>query len=194
MIICVGHEKGVGKDTFNMYLTDILRAKPARALRIVREGFADRLYDVCHTIYGWAGFKDRQHYVKNYYDKEITLPFLGKSPRDILIEVGNHMREYDPQCWYRPVLTKEPGVHCKIIPDLRKVNEFEAAEAMGALRVKLVRGEPSTKDSDVDLQPIDPSRWTVIIDNNGTFPELRKKVLAFVDQYVWPNIQKEIGQ
>lgn len=187
MIIAIGHESGVGKDTATSLLIDFLRTQNMKGLSIVREGFADRVYDVAYSLYGWAGFKQRQHYIHSPQDKEIVLPLLGKCPRQILIDIAEKLREVDPCCWMNACLQGNTA-HLKIVPDLRKVKEFEHCEQHGIYRLRLrIPGRPrSTWTSDRDLYPISDDRWSRTIDNSGTIKELNEKVIEFAKEEVLP--------
>ena len=94
MLLVLGHEAGVGKDELAKFIFDHLRNN-TRGLKLFREGFADALYDCCTRIYGWAGFMNRHYYDKHRIEKERPLPLLGKSPRELLIGIGNICREFD---------------------------------------------------------------------------------------------------
>lgn len=191
MLIALGHEAQVGKDTFAMFLVNHLRRLNWKGLKITREGFADRLYDLAYATYRWAGFQSRQFYQENPKQKEVILPLVGKTPRDILIGLGNIAREFDPGIWLNAVV-KDRGHHLKIIPDLRKLNEFEYCEANEVYRIKImIPGRPpSTFQSDVDLQPIPTERWSEIILNDGDLSCLNAKAVDFAERVVIPRIQK----
>lgn len=191
MILAIGHESEQGKDTFAMLLVNHIRKQQMRGLKILREGFADRLYDLCYSLYKWAGFQTRQYYADNPSKKNDILPLLGKTPRDILIGMGNIVREYDSGAWLNAVI-KERNHHLKIIPDLRKVNEFEHLEADNCYRLKLIdpRKPRSTRDSDVDLAKMPDERWSEVILNDGTIEDLNAKVISFADRVIVPILQK----
>jgi hypothetical protein len=191
MILAIGHESEQGKDTFAMLLVNYLRKQQMRGLKIIREGFADRLYDLCYSLYKWGGFQTRQYYIDQPAKKNEVLPMLGKSPRDILIGIGNIVREFDSGAWLNAVI-KEKSHHLKIIPDLRKVNEFEHLEANGAYRLKLIdpRKPRSNRESDVDLKDMPDHRWSELVYNDGTIDDLNNKVIAFADRVVIPVLQK----
>lgn len=186
MIVGIGHESRVGKDTFCMFLMDALRG--VRGLKVIREGFADRLYDVCHIIYGWAGFQPRQHYVRVPSDKEVILPLLGKTPRDLLIGIGNAVREYDAEAWLMNVARESTDGWLKIVTDVRKVNELLELKKQGAFLIKMTRGEKSTRETDVDLHGYD-LYWNVIIDNNGTRDELKRIATDIAERIIIPNLR-----
>ena len=173
-----------------MFLIDHLRSRNMKGLKIVREGFADRLYDMCYAFYSWAGFKSRQHYMINPKDKQVILPKLGKCPRQILIDVSNKLNEYDPDMFVNAV-SKDTNFHLKICPDLRRPWEFEALAANPrgyTLRITKP-GIDSQWEMDQDLKR-EPylSRWNQTIANDGDLPSLRQKAINFADEFVVPKL------
>jgi hypothetical protein len=187
MIIALGHEAQVGKDTFSMLLTDYIRRK-LKGVHIVREGFADRLYQVCHIAYNWAGFQSREFYMVNPHKKNEILPILGRTPREILIKVGNLLREYDQNIWLNPVV-HDRSPHLKIITDLRKVNELDKCEELGVLTICIRRYEQdSTFESDTDLIP-HRHRFKRTLWNTGTLNEFNEKVMELAEELVIPELQ-----
>lgn len=194
MILAIGHESQQGKDTFAMLLINYIRKQQMRGLKILREGFADRLYDLCYSLYKWGGFQTRQYYAENPHAKDIVLPLLGRTPRQILIGVGNIVRDYDDKAWLYAVI-KERGYHLKIVPDLRKVNEFEHLEDEGHLRLKIIdpRKPRSTLESDIDLANVPDERWSGIVLNDGTINDLNTKVIDFADRIIIPRLYKYLS-
>lgn len=194
MIIAIGHESDQGKDTFCMLLINYIRKQNMRGLKIIREGFADRLYDLCYNLYKWAGFQTRQYYIEHPEKKGEILPLIGKSPRQLLIGIGNIVREFDKGAWLNAVI-KETNHHLKIIPDLRKITEFEYLESNNGYRIKLYdpRKPRSTLESDVDLAKIPNDRWSEVILNDGTIDDLNKKVITFADRVVIPRLYKYLS-
>src|SRR5687767_14030894 len=104
-IVAFGHNKNVGKDEIIKFLIDILRPQ-MRAQRIVRRGFADKLYEACHIIYGWAGFKTREYYAAHPSSKNDML-LTGMTVRDTLIKVGNKVRDVYGDTWIEANLRTE---------------------------------------------------------------------------------------
>ncbi len=190
MLIAIGHEAGVGKDTFARFIFDHMRHN-TRGLQMKREGFADALYDCCTRIYGWAGFKDRHYYDQHREEKEKTLPLLGKSPRELLIGVGNKLREFDIECWSRPVIQGPHKGTLKIITDCRKIHEFEELLKIGAYLIRITKPEiQSTLDSDVDLLPF-ADKWHIVIKNNGSRNDLHATAVELCNTVIMPRLMEE---
>lgn len=180
-IIAVGHHKGVGKDAFIRFCMDVLKAKYPKST-IARRGFADKLYDFCFSVYGWAGFKSRQYYVDNPAQKEIILPKLGKTPRQILIDVGNKMREYDPNIWLNANL-KEVNCDFLFVSDCRYPNEFEPCYNEGAITVLMKRPNLPKPTDVADCALDSETRWHVTIDNDGDLNKLYKLAKDFIAEH-----------
>lgn len=190
MILGIGVESGVGKDTFAMFLIDHLRHKQLKNVKIIREGFADRLYQLCHTFYGWAGFKSRQHYMVNPKDKEVVLPLTGKCPRQMLIDVSNCLNGFDPNMFLNAVV-KDNNHHLKVIPDVRRTWEFEALAKMpDAYLVRITKPGIDSKwemDQELKTEPY-LSRWHMTIENDGDIACLQRKAVEFAEEVVVPRI------
>jgi hypothetical protein len=192
MILGIGNESGVGKDTFSMFLIDYLRSRKIKSLNITREGFADRLYDFCYAVYSWAGFKSRQHYILNPQDKEIILPKLGKCPRQILIDISNLFQShYDPNIFMNAVVNDGSGFHLKIVPDLRRPREFEALRANpSAYLLRITKPDVDSKwEMDTELKtPPYLERWHETISNDGDLNVLNSKAMEFAERIVLPRL------
>lgn len=196
MILGIGCESGTGKDTVCMLLIDYLRSRNMKGLNIVREGFADRLYDLCFAFYSWAGFKSRQHYAMNPKDKELILPLLGKCPRQILIDVSNKLNEYDPDMFLNAI-AKNKNFHLKIVPDTRRPWEFDALyNNPDAYLLRITRpGIDSQWEMDVCLKT-EPylSKWHKTICNDGDLACLNQKVKDFADEIVIPRLYNALNR
>jgi hypothetical protein len=180
IIVAVGHQKNVGKDLFVKFCVDYLRqTNEYTRKKIVRRGFADKLYDFCQSTYGWAGFKSRMHYMQHPEDKEHTLHQLGKTPREILIDIGNHLRQYDAEIWMNSCV-RDNTCDLLFVPDCRYPNELKLCEAEGAILVKITRPNlPTPTDvADTALNDYDPF-WHHTLVNDGDLNNLRMMAETF---------------
>ena len=188
MIVALGHEAQNGKDQFCIFIIDHLR-KRTKNLEVTRVGFADRLYDFCYSVYSWGGFKTRLHYSRYPHEKGIILPRLGLTPRQILINVGEHMRTYDENVWLNAACRGNKKGALTIITDLRKENEFKALE--GFPRVKITRpGFESTIQCDVDLNT---APWDHVIQNDGSLNLLSSRADLFCTEVILPFLAQEFA-
>lgn len=193
MILAIGHKSGVGKDTFAMFLTDYLRSQNMRGLCIMREGFADRLYDLCYSFYNWAGFQTRQHYMMHPSEKNVVLPKIGKTPRQMLIDISHKLNEYDPDMFLNAV-TQTKNCHLKIIPDLRRPWEFnKCIGTQGAFLLKITNPRiKTTFEMDHDLDP--ENRWHAEIMNDGDLECFRQRVIGFAEEHVVPKLYEALNR
>ena len=178
MIIALGHRRGVGKNAFAKLLAEELdsRGKPYRVA-----AFADALYSIAHQLYGWAGFASKEYYEKYRQSKEIVLPALGMTPREVLIRLGtNAIRQqvYD-RTWVNLLLHSVGKHETLIITDLRFPNEFSEVKKHGGLNIRIDRPlVPFSNDLADSALAGESDGWDQIILNDGTLEELRGKALS----------------
>lgn len=181
-VLAFGHQKDVGKDQFVRFIIDILRPQCPRA-RIVQRGFVTKLYEFLHQMYGWAGFQTKQYYDTNKWAKAAVLPKIGKTPRQLLIEMGDHLRLYDPKIWHNAMLLTE-DYDFLFITDLRYEPEVKAVLDAGGMAIKITRpGLPEPTDSaDTALNGF--CGWSLTIHNNGDLASLYKLAETVVKEYI----------
>lgn len=183
LILAFGHKKQMGKDTLAKHIIDVLRPKRAR-LRIVQRGFADKVYEVCHVVYGWAGFKSKAHYDRNPKEKEVVLPLIGKTPRRLLIDIGTPvMRAYDDDVWINCTLRGDFDV--LLLTDMRFPNEFETVKKLGGHCIRVLRPSvpPSNDEADCALDGWE-DKWTETVINDGGLDKMYAEAERLVDKYI----------
>lgn len=178
-IIAFGHKKGVGKNTAAKFLNTALRVA-APHLTIKHVSFAAKLKSIAYQLYAWAGLKPGIYYETHYQEKEIILPELNLSPREIWIQIGNKLREIYPETWIQYVLQ---GIDADIIiiSDLRFQNEALAVRKAGGMLIKIER---SNMPQGTDPAEIDLNNWTDwdgIISNNLTLDDLNTEIECWAD-------------
>jgi phosphomevalonate kinase len=97
-----------------------------------------------------------------------------------LIELGNRMREEDPDYWIKAVLEAGDSI---LVSDMRLKNEFNSFKKMNAItiRVNSPREERAKRglivseydSTEVDLDDI--TEWDYVLYNDGTHEELKQK-------------------
>lgn len=180
-IVAFGHQKNVGKDEVVKFLIDILRPD-MRAKRIVRRGFADKLYDACHIMYGWAGFKSREYYSHNPSGKNDKL-LTGLTVRETLIKVGNKVRDVYPDTWIEANL-RDDGYDLLFVTDLRYPNEFNRIKELGGICIKIVRpGLPEPTD-EADTALNGHTGWDLTVHNNSDLGGLWKHAEVIAKEYI----------
>lgn len=181
IIVGLGHKSRQGKDTFATFLITYLRMN-TRNKKIVKMGFADPLKSICYQLYGWAGLKTKDYYEKNEEERKIVLPLIGKTPVQLWIEVGNHMRQYDTNVWMR-ALMKGTDADALIVTDVRFPNEAEAILDHDGFVFRIDRAGFPGLDSVSDNALNDFTRWTDIIQNNGTLGDLHQAAEYIAKKY-----------
>jgi hypothetical protein len=181
-ILAFGHQKRVGKDTAAGFAMTYIRSN--NKVRNARKaGFADQLKKVCHDIYGWAGLQSGPYYEEpgNGYLKEVILPRLGKTPRQIWISFGNEVKNAaHPDTWLDFLLE---NVRCDflVITDMRFPNEADRIKSLGGRVVKLVRPTVQHTSDAADDPLLDYTRWDDIVVNDTDLGGLYKKVTTLVE-------------
>lgn len=173
-IIAFGFKKGRGKDSCCNFLKDILhRERPE--LRCRKVGFADKLKDIAHQLYGWAGLQPGIYYETRYKEKEVVLPAIGKSPRQIWIEVGNYMRQVYGHTWIDFITQGGIKADVLLVKDCGFTNEAVRIRESGGLLYRVDREGPLADDPrETELDAWDD--WDGIIDNGGDLNDLHAKM------------------
>lgn len=180
MIVAFGHRRYTGKDTCARYMEAELTVRTSNT-KILRRGFAHKLYDICNQLYGWAGFQSYAHYNHHPHAKEEVLQLIGKSPRTILIEVGNKIREVYAETWIETLLARAGDYDYVLIPDLRYENEAKIVKNSGGLLVKVVRPGVEEYDDVADSNLANYDEWDFTIVNDGGLNQLYIKVQAVLE-------------
>ena len=124
--IGLGHYKRTGKDTFANFLVEACRERDPNSA-IGKRSFAYKLKQVCHDLYGWAGLREPEFYETREGEqyREVVLPEIGKSPRQIWIDMGTkavRQHVYEPT-WLDYLLKGQHNLDVLVIPDVRFPNE-----------------------------------------------------------------------
>ncbi len=183
-IIGVGHHKEVGKDTFIKYCIDHLR-NHAKGQRLVRRGFADKMYTILHDLYGWSGFKNRQYYVNNPAAKNDII-WNGMTVREMLIEFGTNLcrKQWDDDIWINATLRDE-DFDILFISDLRFPNEFMKVREMGGMTVR-VTNDRKPKPTDIADCALDgwEDKWDLTIKNDTDLGTLYHAAVDFTNTHL----------
>ncbi len=164
MIIGLGHKAGTGKNTAGEFLFNWL-AICHLEISVKLVSFASPLKSVAFQMYGWAGLQSGEYYETNYQEKEVSLPAIGKSPRQVWIELGNYARQIYPETWVRMALAARCDV--LIITDARYPNELAAIKAANGLNVKIERDSAPKRSDIADCAADGFDAWDFVIQNNA---------------------------
>lgn len=187
IIIAVGHHKNVGKDKFVTFCVDALRGQNIKK-KIMRRGFADRVYEICYLVYGWAGFKTKVFYDAHPNSKNDLL-LTGKTVRQTLIEVGQHFRKYDDNVWVNAAL-KTVEADILFLTDLRFPTEFTHCKQSQALMVRITRPGlvKPTDEADCALDGWE-DQWDLTMNNDDDLNGFYIKAEVFVQEHILPRLK-----
>jgi len=178
LIIGIGYKKGRGKDSSCNLLKDWLsETKPD--LKVRKIGFADKLKDIAYQLYSWAGLQPGEFYESDtgYKLKEVVLPLMCMSPRDIWIGVGNRLRDVYQDTWIAYALYGVKNADVVLIKDLGYPNEGDAIVRAGGFCYNVTRPD---QPFGTDGREVSLDGWPNFADtleNNGTLHDLRATVI-----------------
>jgi hypothetical protein len=182
-ILAFGHQKDVGKDTAARFAITHVRAN-SRARDVQKHGFADKLKDVCFQIYAWAGMMPGPWYEESPERrklKEVVLPKLGKSPRQIWIAFGNEVKNAAYRYTWLDYLLNTVRCDFLVISDMRFPDEADRIRESGGRVVKILRPSVPHSSDAADDPLLSYDRWDAVISNDGDLRGLNQKVTRFVD-------------
>jgi hypothetical protein len=150
--------------------------------------FADPLYDILHTMFGWAGFHTKAFYDDNPDYKAIVLPMLNKTPRNLLIDFGTHIvrQRYHDQTWANCLFQNNDYADALIITDVRFLNEVKAIQERNGILIQVTRNVPVFEDA-ADSALATFTDWDYILENNGDLLELEKNTSALLEEILNDN-------
>ena len=102
--------------------------------QVCRISFADPLYSMCHTMFGYAGFMTKEDYIRHPHLKEALLEGVNKTPRQILLDVGACLRSIDEGIFIKLLdnAINKSVANIFIIDDVRFTNEINYLKGKGA--------------------------------------------------------------
>lgn len=176
IIVGLGHRRDVGKDT----AAELLRKLIPSEITVERRAFADALKDDCERIFAYAGHATRKHYDLAREDREVVLPALGKTPRELWIEYGNKMRAIDPAIWINRCLF-EARAQIVVISDVRYPNEVDAIHANGGYVVRIDNPRAKKHHDEADTALAKCNDWDANFKNGGTIEEFMAALAPFAN-------------
>lgn len=183
-IVAFGHRKRVGKDTAAKFLITYLKMT-RKGINIQKRGFADKVKDIAYQLYSSYGLMSGDIYEDPACValREIPLPLIRKSPRQIWIGVGNGLRSaVDDDTWLNYLFSSESGCDLLVIKDLRFPVEANGILDRGGFVFRIDRdSEPKVTDgADDPLENYD--RWTGIIKNNSSLDNLHSEMVNIAER------------
>lgn len=179
LIVGVGYKKGRGKDTFcDVLINHAQRFRPD--LKIRKLGFADKLKDVAYQLWGWAGLHPGIYYDERYELKEVILPKIGLSPRELWLGVGNGMREIYGSTWVDYALNGVKG-DIILVKDMGFTNEAKAIQEKGGILIKINRPEQPHATDAREVELDDWTDWNHVIENDHNIQALAIRAISIWD-------------
>jgi hypothetical protein len=173
IIVALGHETGVGKDTAGKFLQSALKLG-TRGLSIRTDSTARPVKDLASIMYGGFGVKSADYYDDFPVEKDKIHPIIDKSTRDCwnsLTEFGNTEH---PELWTNLLLYKHQKTDILILRDLRyteHINIFKRHSKFFAIKIVRKTDRPLNRH---DRFLENYNGWYKIIDNNGPMKLLNK--------------------
>jgi len=166
-----GHRRRMGKDEVVQQLVPLLNKATDPSILVFGVAFADPMYEICHKLYGWDGFRLKEEYDGEYAEeKSKVLPTVGKTPRQLLIEIGTPaikevMWEHT---WTEYLMHRFDHLSKAIIliSDLRFPIEAVRIKQEGGLRIKIERPGVEKFD-DVADSALSGYPFDATVQNNG---------------------------
>ena len=181
LFIGLGHYKRTGKDSFaNFLIQELAAVNPD--LFVIKRSFAWKLKQVCHELYGWAGLREPEFYETKQGEalREVVLPALGKSPRQIWVDFGTKAvrDQVYAGSWRDYIFKADHSINGRqpdvlIVPDVRFPDETTEFEVRNGLLIKVVRPGYGPGKNRPDRELLGFSRWTNVIGDAGTMDSLR---------------------
>lgn len=179
-IVAFGHRQRCGKDTAALLLANYFKFKSNPTLKVEVVGFADKVKEIAHELYGWCGLQQGYFYERpeNACLRERPLAGLNLTPRAIWIGIGIGLRaSVDPHVW-TDYLFNATDHHCDllIVKDMRFPQEANAILSRGGGLYKIERASVPKIDDGAD-DPLEGfEHWTQIIHNDGSLEEFKSKI------------------
>jgi hypothetical protein len=177
MIIGLGHQSRVGKDTCSQYMAEYIQDKYGTPVWQV--SFAWKLKEIAHDLFKHKGVMEPQYYDDNPEARTVVIPGYGKTAVDLWIDIGQKMREVYQDVWLEQV-TAANNKAITIVRDVRFPNEAEAIKRAGGFLVKITRKGQVVRGSDTAMP--ENFKWDYQINNNGPLEELKTWAVLVVEK------------
>lgn len=186
-VVGLGHKKFVGKDTAaKLMMKQIcdIAVQAGHSIKIMKNSFADHLKDVCHTLYP-KYLKPKEHYERHPQEKTTYIPELKCTVRDVWIQVGNKIRQFDDFAWIRAafVNAERQGADVVFVPDVRYPNECGFIKSLGGILIKVENSNVPPTDDVADCALDGYDGWNEVLDNSVTLEELGKKCQVLMKKH-----------
>ena len=176
-LIGLSGRRGSGKDTVARLLQQL---QPERIWQI--RSFGDSIKSVCAAL---TGEDEAAYYTQR--GKAQALPTFQRTRGEMLQQVGQALREWEPLVWVDAFFAGLPADTFVLAPDVRYPNEADPIRARGGLMLR-VEGDPLRQRGDGTRDDNHPSEtamdhyphFAATIHNTGSPNELRQQVQALL--------------
>lgn len=176
-LIGLSGRRGSGKDTVAKLLQQL---QPERNWQI--RSFGDAIKQVCAALAAEP--------VAPYYSqrgKSELVPAFGRTRGELLQQVGQALRDWQPLVWVEAFFAHLPPGACVLVPDVRFPNEADPIRARGGLMLR-VEGDPRRQRGDGTRDDTHPSEtalddyphFAATLHNVGSYNDLRQQVRALL--------------
>jgi hypothetical protein len=177
-VIAFGHRQRVGKDTAVKFAMSYIRSKYPQT-SVARCSFGDEIKRVAHDMFCWAGLRPGIYYENHSQYKDEPLTIIGKSPRQIWIELGMKAREIDVRVWTELAFSRM-SANLVFISDLRHPIELEYVAKFNGIAVRIDRpSEPQVTDG-ID-EALANHVFDIVLTNSGTIKEFGTQIQKLVE-------------
>jgi len=179
-IIGIGHRKRVGKDEVGKILYGLIKYSinlEVGSNKIEIVSFADKIKDVAYQLYAVYGLQDKNYYELNATERNIPLPHINKTPRQIWIDLGKAIRDVvHENTWVDCVIQEKRKCDYLLITDVRFPDEAKAIKNKGGILLKVDNPSIPIETDGADEVLASFNGWDHIIMNDGTLEDLNYKV------------------
>lgn len=179
-IIAFGHRQQVGKDTAVKFSLSHIRLEH-HGTTVARCSFGDIIKSQAFQLFSWAGLEEGVYYENNPQFKNIVLPTIGKSPRQIWIELGNAGQSLYPKLW-NELSFRRFNAEIALVSDLRKIEDIEFCRMFPSKMIRIDNPRVPQVEDNCDEKLANYLDWDFVIQNDGNFQELNFKIKSLVDE------------
>lgn len=195
IVMLIGHKMNSGKDLLANLIGHELQNYPGfengfleGKIKIVH--FADKLKEICRTLYSLSSYQ-----VVSHEGKSIVDPRFNKTPRQILQDVGQMHRSICPNVWINYIInehmsSKNSGTRVLLIPDFRFKNEhtvlrdYVLALGNGLVTTVKITRDSSYQSSDISEIDLDKFDFDFEIENNKDDLEDLRQQAEYLAQWI----------
>lgn len=179
-LFAFGHRRYVGKDTAARFLINHIRLDFG-GIQVQKITFATKMKQICYELFGHLGLQTICYYEDHPTEKEIIIPAIGLSARDLWIRFGNIMRGFYNDVWIDYALNTITAP-IGLVTDLRYPNEALAIKKHNGILIRIDRECVPIYGDEADSALADYTDWDYIVLNNNSLTDLHKQIIDIVNK------------